>query len=73
VSDLAEQRSTSVIEKFGHQQWLVAVDAHAADAQSVHEQVALGAAADANEALATTAALIDGVRMSVSWLRVGGG
>ena len=72
---LAEQRSTSVIKKFSHEQWLVAVDAYAADAQGVHEQVALGAATDADEAVAATAAREDGVRMSVRQgrLRLGSG
>ena len=51
-ADLAEQRSTSVFKKFGHKQWLVAVDAHAADRQGMHEQVALWAATDADEAVA---------------------
>ena len=63
---LAEQRSTSLIKKFGHQQWLIAVDAHAADAQGMHEQVAVRAATDADEAFAATAALVDEVRVLVS-------
>jgi hypothetical protein len=62
---LAEQRSTSVFKKFGQEQWLVAVDAHAADAQGRHEQVALGAATHADEAVAATAALVDDMRGSV--------
>ena len=65
-ADLAEQRSTSVLEEFGHEQRLVAVDAHAADAQGVHEQVALGAATDADETFAAAGALVHGVRVSVS-------
>ena len=62
---LAEQRSTSLVEEFSHKQRLIAVDAHAADAQGMHEQVAVRASADANEAIATTAALVHDVRVSV--------
>ena len=73
--DLAEQRSTSLVEEFGHEQWLIAVDAHAADAQGMHEQVAFRAATHANEAVAATAALVDEVRALVSpgGLAVGSG
>ena len=42
------------------------MDAHAAGAQGVHEQVALRAATHADEAVAATAALEDGVRVLVS-------
>ncbi len=64
---LAEQGSTTrVIEKFGHEQGLVAVKADAAEAQGMHKQVAVGATTDAHEAFATTAALVHGVRVSVS-------
>ncbi len=63
--DLAAQGSTSVVEKFGHEQWLVAMDTCAAETQGVHEQVAVGAATDTDEAVAATAALVDGVRASV--------
>ena len=72
---LAEQRSTSLVEEFSHKQRLIAVDAHAADAQRVHEQVAFRAATDADEALAATTALVDEVRVLVSpgGLAVGSG
>jgi hypothetical protein len=65
-ADLAEQRSTSVIKEFDHEQWLVAVDAHTADTEGMHEQVAVGAATDTDETFAATAALVYGVRASVS-------
>ena len=41
------------------------MDADAAETQGVHEQVALGAATDTDEAVAATAALVDGVLASV--------
>ena len=63
--DLAEQRSTRVVEEFGHKQRLVAVDADAADAQGVHKQIAVGAATNADEAVAATAALEHGVRVPI--------
>ena len=69
--DLAEQRSTRVVEEFGHKQRLVAVDADAADAQGVHKQIAVGAATNADEAVAATAALEHGVRVPIGQARLG--
>jgi hypothetical protein len=60
-----EQRSTPAIKEFGQEQWFVAMDAHAADAQGAHEQVALRAATDADETFAATTAFVQGVRASV--------
>lgn len=56
--------------EFVHEEWLVAVDAYAADAQGVHEKVARRAVTDADETFATTGAFVDGVRGPVgrSWL-----
>src|SRR5262245_15933338 len=65
-ADLVGQRSTCVVEQFGDEQGLVAVDTHAANAQGMHEQVAVRATVDANEAFATTGALVHDVRVSVS-------
>ena len=62
---LAEQRSTSVFKKFGQEQWLVAVDAHAETPRAGMNKLHSGAATHADEAVTATAALVDDVRGSV--------
>jgi hypothetical protein len=61
-AELGEERITSLSEEFGQQQGFIAVAAGPAEAERAAEELAVWAAALADEALLAARALVDGVR-----------